>query len=76
MVLVNITLHQFLRYFCTYDGSNWTDPLPQVEFAYNNATYALRIEHTPFKANFGFSLEEPLDMMFGMQPSIPVSQDA
>jgi hypothetical protein len=46
-----------------------------VEFAYN-ASRALGIEHAPFEANFGFSLEEPHDMMFTMRPSIPVSQDA
>jgi hypothetical protein len=34
-------------------------------------------EHTPFEANFGFSLEELLDhlLMSSMGPSIPVSQD-
>jgi hypothetical protein len=45
------------------DGSNWRDMLPQVKFAYN-ATLALKIEHTPFEANFGFSLEETLYVMF------------
>jgi hypothetical protein len=49
--------------------------LPQVEFAYK-ASRALGIEHTPFEANFGFSLEEPPDPMLSMRPSIPVSQDA
>jgi hypothetical protein len=46
-----------------------------VEFAYN-ATHALGIEHTPFEANFGFSPEEPPNLVFIMRPSIPVSQDA
>jgi hypothetical protein len=46
-----------------------------VEFAYN-ATRALGIQNTPFEANFGFSPEEPLDMLFSTRPSIPVSQDA
>jgi hypothetical protein len=46
-----------------------------VEFAYN-ASRALVIEHTPFEANFGFSPEEPPDLLFVMRPSIPVSQDA
>jgi hypothetical protein len=46
-----------------------------VEFAYN-APRAFGIEHTPFKANFGFSPKEPPDMMFSMRPSIPVSQDS
>jgi hypothetical protein len=47
---------------------------PQVEFAYN-ATRALGIEHTPFEANFGFSLEEAPGMVFGMPLSIAASQD-
>jgi hypothetical protein len=42
------------RYFRCYDGSKWTDVLPNnVKFAYN-ATRALGIEHTPFEAIFGF----------------------
>jgi hypothetical protein len=66
---------QLLRCFCCYDGSDWTTLLPQVEFAYN-AARTLGIEHTPFEANFGFSPEEPPDLLFSMRPSIPVSQDA
>jgi hypothetical protein len=47
--------------------------LPQVAFAYT-ATCALEIEHTPFEASFVFPHEEPLDLMFHVRPSIPVSQ--
>jgi hypothetical protein len=72
---VNSTLLQLLRCFCCYDGTNWTNLLPHVEFAYN-ATRALGIEHTPFGANFGFFREEPPDLLFSVRPSIPVSQDA
>jgi hypothetical protein len=72
---VNNTFQQLLRCFCCYDGTNWTDLLPQVEFAYN-ASRALGIEHTPFEANFGFSLEEPPHLLFSMRLSIPVSQYA
>jgi hypothetical protein len=72
---VNSTFQQLLRCFYCYDGSDWTDFLPQVEFAYN-ASPALRIEHTPFEANFGFSLEEPPNLLFSMRPSISISQDA
>jgi hypothetical protein len=60
---------------CSYNGSNWTDMLPQVEFLYNTIC-ALGIEHTPFEANFGFSPQEHHDLLFNMRPSIPVSQDA
>jgi hypothetical protein len=72
---VNNTFQQLLRCFCCYDGSDWTTLPPQVEFAYN-ASRALGIEHTPFEANFGFSIEEPHDLLFRMRPSIIVSQDA
>jgi transposase InsO family protein len=72
---VNNTFQELLRCFCCYDGSDWTILLPQVEFAYN-ASRALGIEYTPFEANFGFSHEEPLDLLFSMRPSIPVTQNA
>jgi hypothetical protein len=72
---LNSIFQRLLRCFSCYDGSDWTTLLPQVEFAYN-ASRALGIEHTPFEANFGFSPEEPPDMMFSMRPSIPVSQNA
>jgi hypothetical protein len=49
--------------------------LPQVKFTYN-ASRALGIEHTPFEGNFGFSLEDPLNFLFSMRPSIIVSQDS
>jgi putative transposase len=73
--LVNNTFPQLLRWLCCYDGTIWTALLPQVEFAYN-ASRARGIEHTPFEANFGFSPEEPPNLVFSMRPSIPVSQDA
>jgi hypothetical protein len=72
---VHCTFQKLLRCFCCYGGSDWTTLLPQVKFAYN-ASSALGIEHTPFEANFGFSLEEPPGMLFSMRPSIPVSLDA
>jgi hypothetical protein len=72
---VNNTFQQLLRCLCCYDGTDWTTLLPQMEFPYN-ASRALGIEHTPFEANFGFSLEEPLDLLFSMRSSIPISQDA
>jgi hypothetical protein len=72
---VNNIFQQLLRYFCCYDGLEWTTLLPQMEFAYK-ASRALGIKHTPFEANFGFSPEEPPDLLLSMRPSIPVSQDA
>jgi hypothetical protein len=75
MERVNCTFQKLLRCLCCYDGSKWTNILPQVEFACN-ASRALGIEHTPFEASFGFAHEEPLHLMFSMRPSIPVSQDA
>jgi hypothetical protein len=72
---LNNTFQQLLLCFGCYDAYEWTTLLPQVEIAYN-ASRALGIEHTPVEANFGFSPEEPPDLLFSMRPSIPVSQDA
>jgi hypothetical protein len=72
---VNNAFQQFLRCFCCYNETNWTCILPQVKFLYN-AARALGIEHTPFEANFGFSHEEHLGLLFSMRPAIPVLQDA
>jgi hypothetical protein len=36
-----------------------------MKIAYN-ATRALGIEHTPFEVNFGFSYEEPHNLLFSM----------
>jgi hypothetical protein len=71
---VNNTFQQLLRCSCCYDGSNLTNVLPQVEFAYN-ASRALGFEHTPFEANFGFSHEKAHDILFSMRPEIPILQD-
>jgi hypothetical protein len=49
--------------------------LPQMECACN-AIRALRIKHTPFETNSGFSLEEPLDIMSSVWLLIPNSQEA
>jgi hypothetical protein len=62
----NISQQLLLRCFHCYDGSDWTTVLPQVDFAYN-ATRALKVEHKPFEVNFGFSLEEPPDLLFNMR---------
>jgi hypothetical protein len=72
---VNSTFEQLLRCFCCYGGADWMELLPQVRFAYN-ASRALGTEHTPFEASFGVSFDEPLDLLFNMRPSIPISQDA
>jgi hypothetical protein len=42
-----------------------------MEFAYN-ASRALGIEHTPFEANYCFSVEEPPDLLLPIRSSIPV----
>jgi hypothetical protein len=68
---VNCTFQQLLQVFSCYDGSYWGTWLPRVKFAHN-ASYALGIEHTPVEAKYGFSLEEPPDLMLPMRPPIPI----
>ena len=49
----NQTLEQYLWAYCNYQQDNWSELLPLVEFAYNNAlSTTTRI--TPFFVNKGF----------------------
>ena len=49
----NQTLEQYLRAYCNYQQDNWSNLLPLVEFAYNNAL-STTTGITPFFANKGF----------------------
>ena len=49
----NQTLEQYLRAYCNYQQDNWSELLPLMEFAYNNAPSATT-GITPFFANKGF----------------------
>ena len=50
----NQTLEQYLRIYCNYQHSNWSNLLPLVEFAYNNAPNATT-DVSPFFANKGYN---------------------
>ena len=49
----NQTLEQYLCIYCNYQQDNWSDLLPLVEFAYNNAPSATT-GVSPFFANKGY----------------------
>ena len=49
----NQTLEQYLRVYCNYQQSNWSDLLPLAEFTYNNAPSATT-GISPFYANKGY----------------------
>jgi len=49
----NQTLEQYLRIYCNYQQSNWSDLLPLAEFAYNNAP-SVTMGISPFFANKGY----------------------
>ena len=51
----NQTLEQYLQVYCNYQQSNWSDLLPIMEFAYNNAPNATT-GLSPFYANKGYHL--------------------
>ena len=51
----NQTLEQYLRVYCNYQQSNWSDLSPIAEFAYNNAPNAMT-GLSPFYANKGYHL--------------------
>jgi len=50
---MNQTLEQYLRVYCNYQQDNWSELLPLVEFAYNNALSATT-SIFPFFANKGY----------------------
>ena len=49
----NQTLKQYLRVYCNYQQDNWSELLPLMEFAYNNAPSATT-GVSPFFANNGY----------------------
>ncbi|HEV7737623.1 MAG TPA: hypothetical protein VGO47_09680, partial [Chlamydiales bacterium] len=51
----NQTLEQYLRVYCNYQQSNWSNLLPLAEFAYNK-TPSATTGISPFFANKGYSL--------------------
>jgi len=52
---MNQTLEQYLHVYCNYQQDNWSELLPLVEFAYNNALSATT-SVSPFFANKGYHL--------------------
>ena len=52
---MNQTLEQYLRVYCNYQQDNWSELLPLMEFAYNNALSATT-SVSPFFANKGYHL--------------------
>ena len=49
----NQTLEQYLRVYCNYQQSNWSNLLPIAEFSYNNAPNTMT-GLSPFYANKGY----------------------
>jgi len=50
---MNQTLEQYLRLYCNYQQDNWSELLPLMEFAYNNALSATT-SVSPFFTNKGY----------------------
>jgi hypothetical protein len=50
---VNQSLEQYLRIFCNYEQSDWSEMLPMAEYAYNNSVTSAT-GMSPFYANYGF----------------------
>jgi len=52
MECVNQALEQYLRCYVNYNLSNWSDLLPNTEFAYNNQAHE-GIKESPFYLKYG-----------------------
>lgn len=66
---VNQVLEQYLRNFCDYSQTNWSELLPMAEFAYNNS-YHTSIGMTPFYANHGFHPNLNMSLVPGSVPDV------
>src|ERR1700681_1149554 len=53
MERINQTIEHFLRTYCNYEQSNWSEMLPMAEYAYNNSKHA-STKITPFYSNYGY----------------------
>ena len=52
---INQTLEQYLHVYCNYQQDNWSELLPLMEFAYDNAPSATT-SISPFFTNKGYHL--------------------
>jgi len=50
----NQTLEQYLHVYCNYQQDNWSELLPLMEFAYNNALSTTTTSVSLFFANKGY----------------------
>jgi transposase InsO family protein len=69
----NATLEQYLRAYCNYQQTNWTQLLPIAEFCYKNVK-SESTGVTPFYANFGYHPHFQPDLTIVTTPTPEVSQ--
>lgn len=62
--VVNKTVIQFLRGYCSKHPKLWDEHLCYVLHAYNRAKH-YSIQRSPFETCFGFTPKSPLDFVFG-----------
>jgi len=62
----NQTLEQFLRIYCNYQQSDWSQLLPLAKFTYNN-TPSSTTGVSPFYANKGYHLKMQLEVLCNVQ---------
>ena len=68
--IVNRTLEQYLRCFCSFHQDDWAELLPLAEFAYNNSCHS-STKMSPFEANYGFRPRMDIEV-----PDLSVVPDA
>ena len=70
--ILNQSLEQYLRVFCTHQQDDWEILLPMAEFAYNNSVNS-STGVSPFYANFGF--HPHCDFALTWEPTVPIAEN-
>ena len=71
----NQTLEQYLRIYCNYQQDDWSDLLPLVEFAFNNAPSAIT-GVSPFFANKGYHPDITVYLNLELKNTPPTSRNS
>jgi len=61
--VVNRTMIQLLRGYCSKHPKLWDEHLCYVQYAYNHAKHSFT-QRSPFETCFGFIPRSPLDLVF------------
>ena len=72
--VVNKTVIEFLREYCSKHPNLWDEHLCYVQHAYNREKHS-STQRSPFETYFGFTPRSPLDFVFGKDTTVEGHSD-